>query len=428
MATNNDKRTTDERKWPALLWIESAKRWQVDGRLGTNGKDGGRRETFLTRVEADARRQELREQQRRSGTEAVEVSTELRVEAVTCARRLAEKGATLTQATDHYLEYLATSFRSILWPAFLKEYLDSFYVQGVKEKELEVRESHFADVRQRLGHFAEWAKNRLVSEITKNEITDWLNAQIVTKPRHPRLGENLTAVSERKVRSLLSSAYNFAIDCGYAKINPASIKRRVRRKKKLRTGLGTASKPAASHLKMNEILWPEEYSALLHAASDRVLPALVFQGLCGIRRSEVGRCIWDQVDWKEGIIHFPSHISKTGEYRFIPIRPAVAAWLDKYKDRMAPDGLIAPKNYREELDRARAKARAALVKAKSEHALSRWPVNCQRHGFASFYLAAELGTMDKLADEMGTSVSLIKSTYRQVTKLEIGKAYWAITP
>ena len=82
MATNKDKRTTEDRKWPALRWIESAKRWQVDGRLGTDGTGGGKRETFITREEAERRRQELRTERKRSGAEAIEISTELRVEAV----------------------------------------------------------------------------------------------------------------------------------------------------------------------------------------------------------------------------------------------------------------------------------------------------------------------------------------------------------
>ena len=425
MATNKDKRTTEDRKWPALRWIESAKRWQVDGRLGTDGTGGGKRETFITREEAERRRQELRTERKRSGAEAIEISTELRVEAVTCARRLEEKGATLTQATEHYLAYLATSSRSILWPEFLVEYKKSFYSTGKNGEVLDVHPSHLADIRQRLGHFSEWAKNILVSDITKQDVSKWLEQQVVVKSGHPRLGQKLTSVSKRKVRNLLAGAYNWAIDEGYAKTNPAATKRRRRDKKKHRTGLGTST---VSHLTMDEVLWPEEYEALLRSASPALLPALILQGFCGIRRGEALRCLWEQIDWTAKRIHIPSGVSKTSNYRYVEIRPAVIAWLNKYKRSGSPEALVAPKTYREDLDIARAAAHASLVAAGAKHTLERWPVNCLRHGFASYYLASELGSIQKLADEMGTSEALIRDTYRQVTTPELGAAFWAIRP
>ena len=428
MATNNDKRTTDERRWPAMRWIESAKRWQVDGRIGTDGCKGGKRETFILKDEAKARRQELREQQKREGAESLELPTELRVEAVVCSRLLAEKGATLRQATDHYLTYLATSSRSVLWPEFLTEYLETFFRQTNAGRVLDVRKSHYDDVRHRLGHFAKWASEKLVSDITTAQIETWLKAQKVTKRGHPRLGQPLTEVSTRKVKALLAGAYNFALDQGYAKINPAETHRRTRRGKVERGGLGTSSEDSISHKTQDEILWPEEYAALLRVASEAVLPALVLQGFCGVRREEMQRCLWEQLDWKAGFFNIPANVSKTGDYRRIPIRPAVAAWLKKYRKHGKPLDHIVPKNYRKEVEATRVKAKELLDASGAKHRMGRWPFNCLRHGFASYYMALELDTEQALAKEMGTSLGLIQKTYCQVTTAKLGREYWAIRP
>lgn len=427
MTTNSDtEQAADERAWPSLRYYTDPPRYVVDGRLGTNGGKGGRRETFRTKEEANARRRQLREQMKRSGTEALDISTELRIEAVTCARQLAEKGATIRQATEHYLAYLAESSKSIPWREFFSKYLDSFYKWESKGRVLAVRKPHYDDVHQRVGRFAEWAGDRLVSDITSQQIDDWLSTLIVTKPGHPRHGLPLTEVSTRKIKNLLVGAYNYALDKGYAKINPARTNRKQQREKKERVGLGTSSD--AAHAAKAEILWPEEYDALLRAAPDRLVPALLLQGFCGIRPSEAQRILWQHVDRKAKIVHIYPAVSKTHDYRTIPLRPILNAFLKKYYGQFSPESKIAPRSYREDLDRARDNARALLAAEGAQHGMLRWPDDCLRHGFASYYLAAGINDEQHLADEMGTSLSLIKSTYRQVTTAPLGKKYWSIKP
>ena len=428
MATKKDGRTTDERKWPSLKYLEDYKTWQVDSRVGVGGDRGGKREVFPTREEANARRAQLRAERDQSGVEAIEIDTPLRVEAVACARRLSAVGKTLTEATDFYLNDLAKRSKSLPWTKFYDDYM-----KLVEASTLGL--AHQADTRLRVGYFRDYAGDRLVRDITADEITEWLNSMRVTKPGHERHGKPYTEISKRKIRTLLVTAYNFALKKGYAAENPAVevFGGHANRAPKRDKASAQPVKPVTLAKRPDQILFPEEFEALLRAAEDCIRACLVVQGFCGVRPDEAQRLSWQDLTTtgRNWLLTVPANVAKNGILRTIPIRAAARKWLEPYSDRFGSNTYLCDGAYREPFDRARAVARARLQDAGAKRTMSRWPNDAIRHSFASMYLPAKVGDLTELVREMGhENASLISSTYAQVEGVTpaVAKAWWAITP
>ena len=428
MATKKDGRTADERRWPSIKKLTKYGTWQVDSRIGGGGDRGGKREVFATQEEAKARRNQLRVERDQKGVEAIEIETPLRVEAVQCSQRLAAVGKTLTQATDFYLEDLARKMKSVPWNQFYGEYTK--LMNGTK-----LSPSHIADTVTRVGYFRDYAGARLVRDITADEFTHWLDSLRVTKPGHPRHGMPYTEISKRKLRTLLVTAYRYAIKKGYATDNPAvevfSVQDNLPEKRGRASGTQTVAVTLAK--RPDQIIFPEEFEALLRAAEDRIRACFVLQGFCGVRPDEVQRLAWQDLHThgRKWELVVPPNVAKNGLERKIPIRPAARAWLEPYSDRFGSKKYICDGSYREPFDRARAVARARLRDAGARRTMSPWPDDALRHSFCSMYLPAEVGDLTKLVVEMGhQDASLVFSTYAQVDGVTpaIAKRWWTIIP
>ncbi len=110
------------------------------------------------------------------------------------------------------------------------------------------------DLRVRLGIFAAAFPEQKLVDFSQPQIDDWLRAY----PCGPR-GRN-------NYRRLIVVAFNFAVGRGYCLDNPAK---------------GTSEAKEAN--RPPGILTPEQTTALLNAATDDVLPALVIQAFAGLR-------------------------------------------------------------------------------------------------------------------------------------------------
>ena len=157
-----------------------------------------------------------------------------------------------------------------------------------------------------------------------------------------------------------------------------------------------------------------ETARLLEAASDDLLPAIAVQAFAGLRRAEVERLDWKEIDLAAGLLEVRADKAKTARRRLIKIQPNLAAWL---VSRSQMTGPVAPVNYRVRLDEARTAAK-----------LAEWPHNALRHGFASYHLA-HFNNAAELALELGhTNSALIFAHYRQVVKPKDAARYWNLMP
>jgi hypothetical protein len=83
--------------------------WCITGLRNKNGKRS--RSFFKTKCDAAAELDRIKIKFRDAGEKALEVTDELRLAALKCARRLQPYGKTIVDATDHYIRYLEDSQR-----------------------------------------------------------------------------------------------------------------------------------------------------------------------------------------------------------------------------------------------------------------------------------------------------------------------------
>ncbi len=113
------------------------------------------------------------------------------------------------------------------------------------------------------------------------------------------------------------------------------------------------------------------------------------------------------IDIERGVIHVEPRVSKTSQYRQIPIRPNLARWLDAFP------GPLIPPNY----DR--------LAKAFRRHCELGHDV--ARHTFISHHVAA-FRSVGSVSLEAGNSESVVQRHYLNLHSATEGSTYWQIVP
>ena len=158
-----------------------------------------------------------------------------------------------------------------------------------------------------------------------------------------------------------------------------------------------------------EILSVGQVARLLESASSDMLPFWAIGAFAGLRRAEIERLSWSEIDFDAGVIEVKASKSKTATRRLVTIQPNLCEWLAPYRTRT---GSVCPLNLQRKIneDRDRAELRAG------------WPQNGLRHSFGSYHLA-RFGDAARLALEMGNSPQMIFRHYRQLVKPRDAERY-----
>src|SRR5262249_23788199 len=190
---------------------------------------------------------------------------------------------------------------------------------------------------------------------------------------------------------------NFASERGYCVGNPAA---RTARAKVIETAIG--------------ILTVDQTARLLENAPAELVPYVAIGAFAGLRRAELERLDWKEVDLQSNLIEVTASKAKSARRRFVRIQPNLAKWLQPHA-RLS--GNVAPPTYRELLDDAREAAK-----------IHEWPQNGLRHSFASYHLA-RFKDAPALALELGhTSAHLVFNHYRELVRPKQAEYYWKIAP
>src|SRR4029077_9327170 len=193
--------------------------------------------------------------------------------------------------------------------------------------------------------------------------------------------------------------FNFAIGRKYAATNPASETAEAREPK---------SKAG--------ILTIEQAAALLVNAAPEIVPYIAIGLFGGLRRAEIERLDWREIDFDSGHIEVTAEKSKSKlANRFITMQPNLREWLLPVRKLR---GSVAPlENFRQLFDQARIGAGITV-----------WPDNALRHSFASYHLA-HFKDAKALALEMGhTDSGMLFNHYRALVKPNGAERYWDIRP
>ena len=317
----------------------------------------------------------------RNGAEHAEFPTALRVMAQNAVEALKPFGKTITDAVQHYVAHLKASEKSCSAKQLVDELL------AAKEKDgASVR--HLSDLRSRLNIFAEKFNGQVVATITTKEIDDWLRSLKVS------------AVTRNHYRRLLVLAFNFAVKGGYATSNPADATAKAKERDR---DIG--------------ILTITQSARLLENATPDVLPFIAFGLFAGLRRAEIHRLDWHEIDFESGLIEVTAQNSKTAQRRFVTMQPCLREWLlpvRKHKGNVTPGETF---EFQKAFDQARTAA-----------GIEEWPDNALRHSFASYHLA-HFKNAATTALELGHHDSRITfAHYRELVRPKEAERFWQIKP
>ena len=286
----------------------------------------------------------------------------------------------LAQIVEDFQRLIDGRRYSIFVRDLIDEYLESLSAKKLSQKYVDT-------MRHRLLRFDGDFGGRLACEITTELVEGWLHRLC------------LADVSVNHFRAALQQLFNFAIKLKVISENP------INEIAKLKT-------------KANEIgvLSPTQAGSLLHHSSDEIRASIAIGLFAGLRRSEISRMSWGEIDLEQGFIEVKAKNSKSAARRLIEIRPCLREWLIPLWQR---SGGVMPTEmvYRNRLE-----------KAKKAAGITEWPNNALRHSFASYHLAA-FQDASALALEMGHSTTrMIFQHYRALVTRSAGESYWQIMP
>jgi integrase len=362
---------------------------------------GRKRRFFKEESDADTFIEQQSIQLANFGTASLSISDKLRVEAVACAERLKAQGATLSQATDFYLDHLAASINSVSVADAVAAVLKS--KEGAGMSELYLR-----DLKWRLGRLSQAFPDRRLAEISTDDIQGFLD------------GLGVGAVTRNTFRRDIRTLWGYASKRNWARMEVAANTEAAK---------ATQKKP--------DIFTPHQVAALLSTDQDDDILAFHAIGLfAGLRVSEINRLSWDDVDLTGGFIHVSAANSKTRTRRLVPIQDNLKNWLLPLAKTTGPiiSGTVNPKTARPRSSGGTfgktgepgtfRRRHATVIKAAG---LAKWPVNVMRHSFVSYRLA-ETQDAGKTALESGHDQTILFAHYRELVKPQAAKLYWSIIP
>jgi integrase len=346
---------------------------------------GRHRQFFKDKAEAETVLERKLIEQENFGTAGLSFNERQRAEYLECAEKLQPFGATLRDAVNFYVPHLHAAKRTCSAAELVNELLKVKEADGASER-------YLSDLRSRLTQFAESFDGKRVSEITSPQIDEWLR-----NLSDRQTGKRLSPVTRNNFRRVLIVAFNFALGRGYCVSNPAEQSAKA---KEIQSAVG--------------ILTVEETARLLENTAPELVPYVAIGAFAGLRRAELERLDWREVDLQSGLIEVTASKAKSARRRFVKIQPNLAKWLQPYAQ---VSGNVTPAGYRVLLESAREAA-----------AIAQWPQNALRHSFASYHLA-RFNDAALLALELGhTNSNLVFQHYRQLVKPKQAERYWKIAP
>ncbi len=337
--------------------------------------EGARKKFFAKESIAKAYVERLAKQLGDYHSQALGLSDRQKLEASECYRLLEKHNATLFDAVHHYIAYLAETRRSIPLSELFEEFL------CVKQQD-NASPKYLADLRSKLGRFADAFSDTLVCNLSVAQIEDWIRSL------------DIGTVSRESYRRNVSVLLEFGRRRGYLRDNPAAdIK--IRRRPE-----GEVS-----------VLEPDELRNLLSKCAPEIVPYVAICAFAGLRPCEAAALDWEDVHFDTMQIEVRARHSKTRRYRLVPIQPNLYDWLVRFRGEQGS------------VYYSRRKFREAYKAAGIEE----WKMDILRHSYGTYRLPI-IKSADALALEMGNSPDVIFRHYRRPVNEAIALAYFEIIP
>jgi len=175
------------------------------------------------------------------------------------------------------------------------------------------------------------------------------------------------------------------------------------------------------------IITVTECAKLLLSCPARSIPAVAVQMFAGLRHAEAERLTWEKISFEGGILEVEQRKGtgkKRALRRFVPITPALKAWLLPHRQLAGPvfptgrtEGKASGQAYKKDFAKAREKA-----------GITEWDENTLRHCFGS-YRVADTNDLKKVSLEMGhTTEQTTKQSYLNNVPAAEGAKFWNLRP
>lgn len=174
-----------------------------------------------------------------------------------------------------------------------------------------------------------------------------------------------------------------------------------------------------------EFYTPGELKALLDVAQGPMLAMLALGGLAGLRTAELLRLDWADVWRVENHIEITAGKSKTRQRRLIEVCPALAAWLDPFRNLTV--GKIWTMHKITFQEKFGAVCDVARVTVKGKKIPVARKANGLRHAFCSFHYALHANE-NATAGQAGNSPAMIHSHYKGLATKKEAEAWFNVAP
>lgn len=179
------------------------------------------------------------------------------------------------------------------------------------------------------------------------------------------------------------------------------------------------------------VITPDEFMALAAAIQPQHRSTIVLLAFSGFRPEEVcppskkgakkkfKRGIRrEEIDWEDNCIRVPDVVAKTGDPRVIPLLPTARVWLEWAGICPRQSGPVCEENL----------AEIGETKRLGEVVFKTgWPQDALRHSYGS-YRNAIVRSLSQVAEEMGTSVTMLKKHYHNPRSRSEGEAWFGLRP
>jgi integrase len=272
-----------------------------------------------------------------------------------------------------------------------KWYLD---LPEVKAKDSYDRDEHFVSHLKRL--LGEGTK---IKDITPGKVEGY-QKQRLAEPSPVHRGKNTTPCEVNKEVTALKVIFNRAMKHGKLKLNPIIHVKRL----------------PENNIRQR-VLTLDEFKALLNASNDHLKPIIEMGYWMGMRKDEIVRLTWPEVDLKKGFIRLPAERTKTDSSRNIPIHPEVRATLEKLPRGLHTDRVFL--RYGLPFDEIKHSFQSACEDAKIEnftfHDLRHCALNNLRKAGNDFFQIMALS---------GHKTISVFKRYNLVTEEELAQVKW----
>jgi len=356
--------------------------WLLD--LGViDGKP--KRLTFKTKTEAQTASEQYHALKVNQGTRALSLPNDVREDAVKASDLLSPHGVSIWDAARYYNQHVLRYKNSPPVSEIVQRLIDD-------RESLNRRDRTIADLRSRLGIFADTFGDSKLHEITLDELKGWLND--ADHEWQPRTRNNFL--------TKLSQLYNFAFGLKWVDSNIAALIERA----------------SADDTKAEIFTVAEAEKLLTHANQFNLLPYIALGLFAGIRSAELHRLNGRALNFASKNICISGDVAKKRGQRNIPMCDALIAWLEPVKEKLQNGSPIVERTsffFRQDF--------AKLIEATGVE----WKANGLRHSFGSYHYEMH-GNENETAKQMGNSPAMVHKHYKSLVDKAEAEKFWALRP